>query len=160
MQRIHCVIKKKAKQMRHNGTKFEHAKNPEVPEISASSVSFKKPQCKTDNVRSRRHYSCRLKFMQPQRRTITALGQRQDAMHAVRKDKKVGSFHKSNAASNSEEYCKVATADRTPHWRVPPGYNVGDACKKEAQRKIAQEWKRICRESGYNDESWAGWDNY
>lgn len=74
--------------------------------------------------------------------------------------KKDGSFHKSNAASNSEEYCKVATADRTPYWRVPPGYHVGDACKKEAQRKIVQEWKRICRERGYNDESWAFWGNY
>lgn len=74
---------------------------------------------------------------------------------------KAGASHKSNAAANSEEYCKVAIADRTPHWRVPPGYSVGDTCRKEAQRTIAREWEAICIENSYEEEEcWKGWGKH
>ena len=74
---------------------------------------------------------------------------------------KIGACHKPGAASTSEEYCTVAEADRTPHWRVPPGYNVGDTCKKENPRIIAREWEAICDTNSYNEEEcWKGWGKH
>ena len=71
--------------------------------------------------------------------------------------KKSGSFHVTNAPASSEEYCKVAEADRTPHWRVPPGYAVGDTRQKEKQGATAREWRKICAEKEFTDEGWEGW---
>ena len=73
--------------------------------------------------------------------------------------KKGGSLHKVSAQANSLEYCKVPEADKTPHWRVPPGYAVGDTRQKEKQGNSAREWRRICKDNSYGDEGWEGWGN-
>ena len=71
--------------------------------------------------------------------------------------KKTGPEHKPSASSNAVEYCSVLAISRTPFWRVPPGYNVGDTCTKEKQGEIAREWRKICKENGYEDCGWEGW---
>ena len=71
--------------------------------------------------------------------------------------KKTGPGHKPSASSNAVEYCSVPAINRTPFWRVPPGYNIGDTCAKEKQGEIAREWRKICKENGYEDCGWEGW---
>ena len=64
--------------------------------------------------------------------------------------------------STEEELAEIKTvpeAERVQHWRVPPGYNVGDTCAKEQQGATAREWRRICKENGYGDVGWEGWGN-
>lgn len=70
---------------------------------------------------------------------------------------RTGACHTRTATSNTPEYCKVAEADRTPHWRVPPGYAIGDARQKEKQGATAREWRQICAEKEFVDEGWEGW---
>ena len=70
---------------------------------------------------------------------------------------RTGACHTRTATSITPEYCKVAEADRTPHWRVPPGYAVGDTRQKEKQGATAREWRKICKENGYEDCGWEGW---
>ena len=70
---------------------------------------------------------------------------------------RTGACHTRTATSNTPEYCKVAEADRTPHWRVPPGYAEGDTRQKEKQGATAREWRKTCKEKDYEDEGWEGW---
>ena len=72
-------------------------------------------------------------------------------------NKKARPEHKSNASSSAVEFCLVPAMNRTPFWRVPPGYNIGDTCAKEKQADIAKEWRKICKENGYEDSGWEGW---
>ena len=68
-----------------------------------------------------------------------------------------GVLHNAKAKSNTPGFCKVAEADRTPHWRVPPGYAVGNTRQKETQWDIKREWRKICEEKEFVDEGWEGW---
>jgi hypothetical protein len=47
--------------------------------------------------------------------------------------------------------------ERTPHWRVPPGYEVGDEREKEPKKKVVREWKKILKEKQFDDAAWKDW---
>ena len=95
---------------------------------------------------------------EPQQAPAAPAARRRNPPRCMRCGKrKAGSFHVTNAPASSEEYCKVAEADRTPHWRVPPGHAVGDTRQKEKQGATAREWRKTCAEKEFTDGGWEGW---